>query len=90
MPDTMDTPDILKKILARKAEEVAARKRKLGLDDLTKAVAAADPVRGFMVSLQEKIHTGKAAVIAEIKKASPSRGVLREAFEPQQIAVSYE
>src|SRR5210317_1632428 len=89
MPDTMDTPDILKKILARKAEEVDARKRKLGLDDLTK-VAAAEPVRGFMASLQEKIHTGKAAVIAEIKKASPSRGVLREAFEPEQIAVSYE
>ena len=89
MPDTMDTPDILKKILARKAEEVDARKRKLGLDDLTKT-AAAEPVRGFMASLQEKIHTGKAAVIAEIKKASPSRGVLREAFEPEQIAVSYE
>ena len=90
MPDTMDTPDILKKILARKAEEVAARKRTLGLDDMTKAVATADPVRGFMASLQEKMHAGKAAVIAEIKKASPSRGILREVFEPAQIAVSYE
>lgn len=89
MPDTMDTPDILKKILARKLEEVAARKRTVGLDDLKRA-AAADPVRGFMDGLQGKIHAGKAAVIAEIKKASPSRGVLREVFEPEQIAVSYE
>jgi indole-3-glycerol phosphate synthase len=90
MPDTMDTPDILKKILARKLEEVDARKRMAGLDDLKKAAADADPVRGFMASLQGKMHAGKAAVIAEIKQASPSRGVLREAFDPEQIAVSYE
>jgi len=90
MPDTSDTPDILKKILARKLEEVDARKCTIGLDDLKKAAAAADPVRGFMAGLQGKMHAGKAAVIAEIKKASPSRGVLREAFDPEQIAVSYE
>ena len=93
MPDTNDTsntPDILKKILARKLEELAARKRAVGLDDLQRAAADADPVRGFMAGLQGKMHTGKAAVIAEIKKASPSRGVLREAFDPEQIAASYE
>jgi indole-3-glycerol phosphate synthase len=90
MPDTLGTPDILKKILARKAEEVAARKRLVGLDDLQQAAATADPVRGFMARLQAKIAAGEAAVIAEIKKASPSRGILREAFDPEQIAVSYE
>ena len=51
MPDTMDTPDILKKILARKLEEVAARKCAVGLDDLKKAAVDADPVRGFMAGL---------------------------------------
>ena len=85
-----DTPDILKKILARKAEEVAARKHISGIDDLQKAAADAGPVRGFRTGLQEKVHAGKAAVIAEIKKASPSRGILREVFDPEQIAVSYE
>jgi len=85
-----DTPDILKKILARKAEEVDTRKRTAGLDDLQKAAADAGPVRGFRAGLQEKIHAGKAAVIAEIKKASPSRGILRAVFDPEQIAVSYE
>jgi len=90
MPDTSNTPDILKKILARKLEEVAARKRAVGLNDLQRTAADADPVRGFMAGLQGKIHAGKAAVIAEIKQASPSRGVLREAFDPEQIAASYE
>ncbi len=50
----------------------------------------ADPPRGFADSLEEKIRAGQAAVIAEIKKASPSRGVLREDFDPEQIARSYE
>jgi indole-3-glycerol phosphate synthase len=90
MPDTIDTPDILKKILARKAEEVAARKRAVGLADVSTAAADADAVRGFRVSLQNKMDAGQAAVIAEIKKASPSRGVLREDFDPEKIAVSYE
>jgi indole-3-glycerol phosphate synthase len=85
-----DTPDILKKILARKVEEVDARKSVTGLEDLKKAAADAAPVRGFKASLQEKIRTGQAAVIAEIKKASPSRGILREIFDPEQIAASYE
>jgi indole-3-glycerol phosphate synthase len=90
MPDTIDTPDILRKILARKVEEVDARKRTTALEDLKKAAADADPVRGFRASLQEKVRTGQAAVIAEIKKASPSRGILREIFDPEQIAASYE
>ena len=85
-----DTPDILKKILARKREEVAARKCSVGLAELQQAAALATPVRGFQSRLQEKITAGQAAVIAEIKKASPSRGILRETFDPEQIAVSYE
>jgi indole-3-glycerol phosphate synthase len=85
-----DTPDILKKILDRKAEEVAACKRSAALDVVKQQAADADPVRGFKAALQEKMHTGVAAVIAEIKKASPSRGILREDFDPEQIAISYE
>jgi indole-3-glycerol phosphate synthase len=85
-----DTPDILKKILDRKAEEVAACKRSAALDVVKQQAADADPVRGFKAALQEKMHAGVAAVIAEIKKASPSRGILRQDFDPEQIAISYE
>jgi len=84
------TPDILKKILDRKAEEVAVCKRRVALDLVKKQAADADPVRGFKAALQKKMHAGLAAVIAEIKKASPSRGILREDFDPEQIAISFE
>jgi len=84
------TPDILKRILARKAEEVDARNRVVGRDALMRKVDRADPARGFVAALQDTIAAGRAAVIAEIKKASPSRGVLREQFDPAQIARSYE
>jgi len=85
-----DTPDILKKILARKAEEIAECCRTVSMRDLQQQLEAADAPRGFINALQQKTGTGKAAVIAEIKKASPSRGVLREDFNPAQIAASYE
>lgn len=85
-----DTPDILRKILDRKAEEVAACRRRVALDAVMQQAADAGPVRGFMRALQENNRAGLAAVIAEIKQASPSRGVLREDFDPEQIAVSYE
>jgi len=85
-----DTPDILKKILARKAEEIDARNRRCSLKELGERVADADPVRGFLAAMQGAIATGRPAVIAEVKKASPSRGILREEFDPVQIAVSYE
>ena len=85
-----DTPDILKKILDRKAEEVAACKRNTAPQVVQQQAVAASPVRGFMQALQEKTGAGLAAVIAEIKKASPSRGILRQDFDPEQIAVSYE
>jgi indole-3-glycerol phosphate synthase len=85
-----ETPDILKKILARKVEEIDARNRAVSLQELSRRVADADVVRGFLPALRTRVADGRAAVIAEIKKASPSRGVLREDFEPAQIAESYE
>jgi indole-3-glycerol phosphate synthase len=85
-----DAPDILKRILARKLEEVDERIRKISMEEMSRRVAGADATRGFISHLQEKLQAGRAAVIAEIKKASPSRGVLREDFSPAQIAISYE
>jgi indole-3-glycerol phosphate synthase len=84
------TPDILKRILARKAEEIDARNRVTPVDTLVRRLDRADSVRGFFSALQRRVAAGQAAVIAEIKKASPSRGVLREDFDPAQIAASYE
>lgn len=85
-----DTPDILKRILARKVEEIDERIRKTGMEELGERVATAGAPRGFILHLQDKLQAGQAAVIAEIKKASPSRGILREDFNPGQIATSYE
>jgi len=85
-----DTPDILKRIVARKHQEIAARRAQLPQAELRARLADAEPPRGFVASLQRRIEAGDAAVIAEIKKASPSKGVLREAFHPAGIARSYE
>lgn len=85
-----ETPDILKKILARKVEEIDARNRAVSLQELSQRVADADAVRGFLSALRTRVADGRPAVIAEIKKASPSRGVLRKDFVPAQIAESYE
>ena len=85
-----ETPDILKKILARKVEEIKERNRKVDLRLLRRLVEDAVLPRDFLGSLYRKIEAGRPGVIAEVKKASPSRGVLREDFDPAQIAVSYE
>lgn len=85
-----DTPDILRRILARKVEEIDERIRNTGMEELARRVADAGSPRGFIERLQEKLQAGQAAVIAEVKKASPSRGLLREDFNPGQIAASYE
>jgi len=82
--------DVLQKILARKAEEVAARRARLALAELAARARDAAPVRGFAAALEAKIASGHAAVIAEIKKASPSKGVLRTDFRPADIATSYQ
>ena len=74
-----NTPDVLKRILARKQQEVFERKARVCPAELSARVADADLPRGFVAALQARVDAGKAAVIAEIKKASPSKGVLREA-----------
>lgn len=84
-----DTPDILKKIIARKREEIAERSAQVPIDDLKQRIATASPPRGFVNAIKAKLANGQAAVIAEIKKASPSKGLLREDFQPAQIAKSY-
>ena len=81
-----DTPDILKKIVARKHEEIAARRAAVSEDALRERLGEADAPRGFVRALQSKVDAGRAAVIAEIKKASPSKGVLRQDFRPAEIA----
>lgn len=83
-------PDILKKIMGRKVREVAARVARRPLEQLAAAVQDMPPVRGFADALAGKLGAGLPAVIAEIKRASPSKGLLREDFRPAQIAASYE
>ena len=82
--------DILTTILARKADEVAARKAAVPLAELQARLADAPPVRGFAAALHAAIADGQPAVIAEVKKASPSKGLIRPDFHPADIAVSYE
>jgi indole-3-glycerol phosphate synthase len=82
-------PDILKRILARKKEEVIERQSKVSLNELRHRAETADPPRGFVRALREKVDAGLPAVIAEIKKASPSKGVMRPDFRPADIARSY-
>jgi indole-3-glycerol phosphate synthase len=85
-----ETPTVLRKIIARKWEEIAERKLKTSLSDLKIRAAEQSPARGFVKAIEQKIALGKSAVIAEIKKASPSKGVIREHFVPAELAVSYE
>ena len=84
-----DTPDILKRILQRKAEEITERSNNFPLHKLTRQVQTAPPVRPFVEAITARINQGCSAVIAEIKKASPSKGVLRPDFNPAEIAASY-
>jgi len=82
--------DILKTILARKAEEIRDRSARVSLRELSARVDDAPPVRGFVAAIEAKIAAGQAGVIAEVKKASPSKGVMRPDFRPAEIARSYE
>ncbi|MDY0938199.1 indole-3-glycerol phosphate synthase TrpC [Pseudomonas viridiflava] len=86
----MSVPTVLEKILARKVEEIAARRAVVSLAGLEQQAAAADPARGFARALIEQARKKQPAVIAEIKKASPSKGVIRENFQPAEIAKSYQ
>jgi indole-3-glycerol phosphate synthase len=81
--------DILKRIVAVKHEEVAAAKRLQDALSMRREALAQAPARDFVGALRAKVDTGQAAVIAEIKKASPSKGVIRQHFVPAEIAASY-
>ncbi|RMJ03238.1 Indole-3-glycerol phosphate synthase [Marinobacter litoralis] len=84
------TPTILRKIVDRKWQEVDERKPKTSIADLKAMAGDQPPARGFAHALRSRIEQQQAAVIAEIKKASPSKGILRDPFEPEVIAESYE
>ncbi|WP_444925234.1 indole-3-glycerol phosphate synthase TrpC [Microbulbifer sp. DLAB2-AF] len=86
----VSTPTILKTIIERKWQEVAERKSQCSLEEIRLSAQDQLPARGFVAALEYKIAEGEAAVIAEIKKASPSKGVIREDFLPAEIATSYE
>ena len=82
--------DILQRIVAVKREEIAAARARRSLADWRALAEARGTLRGFETALRARVACGEAAVIAEVKKASPSKGVLREHFEPAAIARSYE
>ena len=81
--------DILEKILAVKREEVAAATAARPLAALKAAAEAQSPARDFVGSIRGRVGAGNTAVIAEIKKASPSKGVIRADFRPAEIAADY-
>ena len=85
-----DKPDILNKILARKEQEINARKAATSQAELELLLPEASPPRGFVKALKSKLNQQLPAVIAEIKKASPSKGVIRENFNPAEIALQYQ
>ncbi len=84
-----ETPDILKKILSRKRDEIRQRLTRVDLEEIKRRAGLADTPRGFVRALKSRIEAGESAVIAEIKKASPSKGVIRKDFDPVRIAESY-
>jgi indole-3-glycerol phosphate synthase len=81
---------VLKKIIQRKYEEISEREAKVSIKDLEKKAEEQSACRGFIDALNRKKQAGVSAVIAEIKKASPSKGVIREDFQPVEIATAYE
>ena len=86
---TGSRPDILNRILERKQQEIETRRRELPLAELESRAGQASAPRGFSAALAARVSRGEPAVIAEIKKASPSKGVIREDFDPVDIARAY-
>lgn len=87
---TTSTPDVLKKIVITKEQELVQRSAITSIEKLAEITKTASPVRPFTAALKSNIEQQKPAIIAEIKKASPSKGVMRENFAPAAIAKSYE
>ncbi len=85
----MDAPDVLKKIAAYKADEVKALKKRTNIKELRAYAARRSAPKGFAAALKKAAKTGP-ALIAEVKKASPSKGIIRGDFDPVNIALSYE
>ncbi len=83
-------PGILEKIVARKREEIGEREARLSLAEIRKQAVDSPPTRGFTSAIRRAIDAGGSAVIAEIKRASPSQGTLRKNFSPRRIARAYE
>ena len=90
MNNTPDTPDILKKIIKQKELIIDQRAKTIGIDEIIEVAKDADPVRGFVDSMKTSLDANKPAVIAEIKFASPSKGVIRKNVNPAEIAISYQ
>ena len=85
-----DTPTVLRRICDRKLEEIQERKTTRSVETLKDEALAQSAPRGFIDSLRMRVSAGEPAVIAEVKKASPSKGVIREHFDPAELAKSYE
>lgn len=90
MSGNRGTPTVLKKILDRKREEVAERRRRLPFSELENRANAQQPARDFVAAIATRVEAAQPAVIAEVKKASPSKGVIRPNFDPAAIAASYQ
>jgi indole-3-glycerol phosphate synthase len=84
------TPTILREIIARKWEEISEHSSRTSLTELHSQISGQSSCRGFAAAVQRRLRSGEAAVIAEAKRASPSKGVIREVFDPAAIARSYE
>ena len=87
---SVNPPTILRKILARKAEEVRERRARVSLASLESQITEQGATRGFTAAMAARVAAQAPAVIAEVKKASPSKGVIREDFHPAGIAASYQ
>ena len=86
----MGLPTVLEKICGRKFEEIAERQRDCSIEQLQELTLDLKPPRDFTGAIDSKIQAGQPAIIAEVKKASPSKGVIRPDFVPEKIAQSYE